>query len=56
MANQGTYNVKFGNGANGTYKTNTVTVNPDTQGLEATKKWIGAKKDEIPVLRNSRIS
>lgn len=48
MANQGKYDVKFGNGATGTYKTNTVTVNPDTQELEATKKWVGAKKDEIP--------
>ena len=48
MANQGKYEVKFGNGPSHTYKTNTVTVNPETQELEATKKWVEAKKDEIP--------
>lgn len=39
MANQGTYNVKFGNNAEGTYKTNTVTVKPETTELKVEKKW-----------------
>ena len=39
MANQGTYNVKFGNNAEGTYKTNTVTVKPETTEIKVEKKW-----------------
>ncbi len=41
MANQAGYNVKFGNGAEGTYKTNTVTVAPETTEIKAVKKWDG---------------
>ena len=39
MANQGSYNVKFGNGFDKTYKTNTVTVKPETTELKVEKKW-----------------
>ena len=39
MANQASYSVKYGNNAEGTYKTNTVTVAPETTELEVAKKW-----------------
>ena len=39
MANQAQYYVAFGNGAEGTYKTNTVTVAPETTELDVVKKW-----------------
>ena len=48
MANQAIYNVKFGNNAEGSYKTNTVTVKPDTTSLKVQKVWNIAGSDEWP--------
>ncbi|MBR6458987.1 MAG: hypothetical protein IKS49_02355, partial [Actinomycetaceae bacterium] len=45
MANQAAYSVKFGNNAEGTYKTNTVTVAPETTELDVVKKWTGASEE-----------
>lgn len=41
MVNQASYNVKFGNNAEGTYKTNNVTVVPETTELDIEKLWEG---------------
>lgn len=49
MANQAKYSVKFGNNAEAkTYKTNTVTVAPETTKLEIKKVWDVNGKDEWP--------
>ena len=48
MANQAAYNVKFGNNKEGTYKTNTVTVKPETTSLKVEKEWNNGGKNEWP--------
>lgn len=54
MANQAKYSVKFGNNAEAkTYKTNTVTVAPETTELEIKKVWDVNGKDEWPAEVNN---
>ena len=48
MANQAQYDVKFGNGAEGSYKTNTVTVKPETTKIYVQKKWEDKGGNELP--------